>query len=125
MKLQLDLGLDPEADAVELDESTGRLQDELLELDVDDVRRASIGVPPPGARAADVTLLGTLLVTLGQQEIAAVVRVVGDWLARGARRTATLQIGDDVIELTNVSRANQTQLLNVFLARHAPAVNDG
>ena len=125
MKLQLDLGLDPEADAVELDESTGRLQDELLELDVDDVRRASIGVPPPGARAADVTLLGTLLVTLGQQEIAAVVRVVGDWLARGARRTATLQIGDDVIELTNVSRANQTQLLNVFLACHAPAVNDG
>ena len=119
LKLRIDVGVDPGADAAELDEATLQLRRELFELDVEDVERASVGSVPPGARAAEVAVLGTLLVTVGQEVIRALGRVVGDWLSRGANRTIKLQLNDDVIELASASAEDQERLLDVFLARHA------
>ncbi len=39
LKLRIDVGVDPDADAEELDEATIQLRRELLELDIDDVKR--------------------------------------------------------------------------------------
>ena len=118
LKLRIDVGVEPDADAAELDEATMQLRSELLELDVEDVERPTAGPPPPGARAAEVALLGTLLVTAGQEVIRALGRVLGDWLSRGAKRTIKLQLDNDIIELTSVSEEDQQRLLDAFLARH-------
>jgi hypothetical protein len=113
--------LDPGADDAELEGRTLDLREELLELDVEQVRSPPAGPAPDGARAADAALLGTLVVTLGQEAIGAVVRAVAGWLSRGGSRSVRLQLGDDSIELSDVSAADQRQMLETFLARHEPA----
>ncbi len=118
VKLRIDIGDAPDAEAGELDEATVQLRRELLELDIDDVERPAAGPPPPGTRGAEAVVLGTLLVTLGREGIRALGRVLTDWLSRNTRRTITLQLDEDVIELTNVSTENQQRLLDAFLARH-------
>jgi hypothetical protein len=118
LNLRIDVGLEPDADAAELDEATMQLRRELIGLDIEDVQRPSAG-PPPGARAAEAALLGTLLVTFGEEAIRALGRVLGDWLSRGAKRTIKLQLDNDTIELTSVSDEDQQRLLEAFLARHA------
>jgi hypothetical protein len=67
LQLQVEIGLEPDADAAELDEETLELRQELLELDVNAVERPAAGPPPEGARAIELALLGTLLVTAGQE----------------------------------------------------------
>ena len=52
LKLRIDLGVEPDADAAELDEATQQLRRELLELDVENVERPSAGPAPPGAPSA-------------------------------------------------------------------------
>jgi len=115
----VDLGVDRDEDAAELDEATRHLQRELLELDVDDVQRLREGAPPPGARAGDAAVLGGLAVTAGTEVIGAVVRAIVQWIGRRADRSVKLTIGDDSIELSNVSAEDQRLLVESFLARHA------
>lgn len=118
MNIRIDLGVSPDADAAELDAATLQLRADLLELDIESVERPTT-LPPPGARSAEVALLGTLVVTAGQQAILTLGRVLSDWLSRGPKRTVKLQLDDDLIELSNVSGEDQRRLLDAFLARHA------
>lgn len=57
VKLRVDIGVDADADARELDGETLELRRELLELDVDAVERPTTGPPPPGTRAVEAALL--------------------------------------------------------------------
>lgn len=118
-QLQVDIGLDADADAVELDEETGRLREELLELDVDAVKRPTGGLPPPGARAGEAALLGTLVVEASREAIGAVVRVLAGWVTQRRARSVKITLGGDSLELSDLSDELQRQLLEVFLARHA------
>jgi Effector Associated Constant Component 1 len=120
-ELLIDVGVRPEADAGELDEATLQLRRELLELDVEDVKRPSAGPPPPGTRAVDAGLVGSLVVTASRELVGAVVRAVAGWLARRPDRSVKLAIGDDSIEVTDPSAEEQRRLIEAFLARHAPA----
>jgi hypothetical protein len=111
-------GADPERVAV----LTGYLRDELRQLDVDDVSALSAGVPPPGSRAFDAVAVGGLLVTLGRSAdgLRSVVGAVRKWLARGdgVRRTVRLELGGDVLELSEASAAEQQRLIDLFVRRH-------
>ncbi|MGH2883640.1 MAG: hypothetical protein ACRDPA_13240, partial [Solirubrobacteraceae bacterium] len=69
LELLVDLVVDRDEDAAELDEATRQLQRELLELDVDDVHRVQEGAPPPGTRAVDATVLGSLAVSAATEVI--------------------------------------------------------
>jgi hypothetical protein len=113
------------ADAERLDELTGFLRRELLQLDVADVAALPAGEPPPGSRAFDVLAIGALLVTLGNsaEGLRSVVDAVRSWLGRGgdSRRTVKLEIGGDVLELTEASKADQQRLIDMFVSRHAAA----
>ncbi len=118
LELRVEVGVEPDAEAAELEEATARLRGELLELDVIDVRRPPGAPAPPGARAAEVTLLGTLVVSAAQDVLGAVVQAIAGWIGRGHQRSVRLEIAGDSIELTNSTVEEQRRLLEVFLARH-------
>lgn len=123
MAQQLNLHLDEDgASAERLDALTGYLRQELLELDVDDVRRAPGGTAPPGTRAVDIVALSGLVVTLGSTAagLKDVVGAVRRWLSRGdgVRRTVKLEIDGDTLELSEVSAAEQDRLITLFVSRH-------
>lgn len=111
------------ADEERLDELTGFLRQELLQLDVDDVTALPAGEPPPGARGLDATTVGGLLVAIGTaaQGLSAVITAVRAWRARGgtAHRRVRLEIGDDVLDLSDATGADQDRLIALFIGRHA------
>lgn len=119
--LRIDLGLEPDAEAVELDEATLQLRRELLELDVEDVQRPSAGPAPSGTRGVEVALLGTLVVKATSEVVGAVVHAVAGWLARRPNRSVTLEIDGDSIVVTDPSVDDQRRLIESFLARHGAA----
>jgi hypothetical protein len=111
------------AEAERLDMLAGFLRDELLQLDVDDVRRKPAGEVPSGARAFDATAVGGLLVSLGQSTstLMASITAVRSWLSRGTttKRTVKLVLDGDVLELSEVSKPEQDRLVDLFVSRHA------
>jgi hypothetical protein len=118
-KLQVQLAIERDAPAEESDELTVNLHRELLELDVDAVERRRVEEPPPGARGAGSADLGGLLVTLGPTVLGSVVQTVRAWISRDRGRSARLQLGDDVLELSDASPEQQEKLIAAFLARNA------
>jgi hypothetical protein len=117
--LRLEIGLEPDADAAELEDAASQLQEELLELDVDGVVRPPGEPPPPGTRAVEAGVLGTLVVGAGRHAVEAVVRTVQSWVARRASRTVKITLDGDSIEVTNVSPEDQRRLIETFVSRHA------
>ncbi|MFC7531848.1 hypothetical protein [Actinoplanes sp. GCM10030250] len=112
------------ADAERVDKLTGYLRGELVQLEVDDVRRAPAGEAPVGSRAFDPAMAGALLVSLGSsaESLRQVVQTVQGWLGRGrggVRRTVRLELGGDVLELSEVSETEQQRLVDLFVRRHA------
>lgn len=111
------------ADAEWLAVLAGYLRAELLQLNVEDVSTPQAGEAPPGARVIGAAAVGALLVTLGQsaQGLRSVVSVIGEWLRRGQgpRRTVRLELDGDALELGQASAADQAQLIELFVSRHA------
>jgi len=111
------------ADAERLDALTGFLRQELLQLDVDDVIALPADELPLGARGLGATTVGGLLVDLGSaaQGLSAVVKAVRAWLKRGRKthRSVRLELGGDVLELSDASAADQDQLVELFIGRHS------
>jgi hypothetical protein len=111
------------ADAERLDQLTGYLRQELLELDVDDVKAVPAGEAPPGTRAFEALAVGSLLVTFAEttQGVRKVVTAIRAWLARGSggvKRTVRLELDGDILELSEVSAIEQTRLIELFVTRH-------
>ena len=111
------------ADAEWLAVLAGYLRAELLQLNVEDVSTPQAGEAPPGARVIGAAAVGALLVTLGQsaEGLRSVVSVIGEWLRRGqgTRRTVRLELDGDALELGQASAADQAQLIELFVSRHA------
>jgi hypothetical protein len=114
-------GADPER----VDLLTGHLRRELAQLDVERVGPLPAGEAPPGTRGLDVAAVGGLLVVLGQSATAltAVVAAIRGWLARspGPARTVRVELGGDVLELSQASASDQDRLIELFVRRHASA----
>jgi hypothetical protein len=110
------------ADAERLDTVSRYLRAELLELDVENVAPIEAGKPPRGARAADVTVVGALLVTIGQaaDSLQSVLALITQWLQRGEKtgRKVRLELDGDVLELSAASAAEQDRLVELFARRH-------
>ena len=124
MGTELRLQLSEEgADAERLAVLTGYLRGDLLQLDVEDVTSLRAEEPPPGSRAFEVAAVGALLIALGQSAdgLQSVVSAVSDWLRRGegTRRTVRLELAGDALELSQASAADQAQLIELFVTRHA------
>jgi hypothetical protein len=119
-EIAIAVSLEADADSAELEDATSQLRRELLELDVDDVKAPSAGAAPPGTRGPAAAEIGTLLVAAGHAAIGPIVGAIQAWVARRASRSVKLTIDGDSIEVSNVSREDQRELIESFLARHAP-----
>jgi hypothetical protein len=112
-------GADPERLTV----LTDYLRADLLQLDVANVTALGAGAPPPGARAADLAAVGALLVSLGDsaEGLTSIMHAIKDWLRRGRGnpRGVRLELDGDVLELSQASAADQKQLIELFVRRHA------
>lgn len=121
-ELRVQLG-EAGADAERLDQLTGYLRQELLQLDVQDVKALPAGEPPPGTRAIEFLAIGGLLVTFSEasEGVRKVVSAIKAWLARGdgVKRTVRLELDGDILELSEVSAPEQTRLIELFVSRHA------
>jgi hypothetical protein len=102
---------------------TGYLRAELLQLDIEDVNPLPAGEPPPGAKGFGAATVGTLLIALGTsaEGLRLVVSAVRNWLRRDAttQRKVRLELGDDVLELSQANAAEQERLIDLFISRHA------
>ena len=110
------------ADGEQLTVLAGFLRQELLHLDVEDVTALNGGQPPQGARALDATVLGGLLVSLGEsaEGLRMVVSAVQGWLDRshGTRRRVRLELDGDVLELWDATPSQEDRLVGLFIGRH-------
>ena len=114
--------VDADADDERLSDLTQNLRGDLLELDVESVRRLPQGDAPPGTRALELAAIGTLVVVLkGSVELAEqVVSTVRAWLRRapeGERtsRSLKLTLNGQTLELSAASEAQQQQVVDRFL----------
>jgi hypothetical protein len=113
--------VDDDLDAEELDKLAQRLGEELRLSEVDSVDFVTAGEAPAHTRGIDIIAVGGLLVTIAQSvgALGSVIETVQNWLSRRGRGQIKLQIGDDVLELSSVSKKDEEQLIGAFLARHA------
>jgi hypothetical protein len=110
-----------ETDAHEVTDLTGQLRRQLLGLEVEAVEPVRNDDVPDGAKPLDAVSVGALVVTCTSGALRAVVMLVDKWLAHRPVRGAKLTIGDDSIELTDVSAADQQRLLQAFVDRNSSA----
>jgi hypothetical protein len=107
-------------DAEELSELTLWLRQELLELDVEEIDLAKRGTAPSGTKAADVSELGTLIITLATSGtlLTAVVKTITSVVSRHQYRSATLKVDNDVLELAGLSTRAQQRVIEDWISRH-------
>lgn len=119
-QLRLTLNAEPETDGEELEKLTRQLREELLELDVQAVDLMTDGLIPAKAKAGDPITWGTLLLTLAASGgvFTALIRVLQAWLTRHERRSITLEIEGDKLQVTGITSAEQQQLIDAWLNRH-------
>ena len=106
------------ADDERLDELTATLREQLLALDVDDVRRPSAGDAPEGTRAIGLVAIGALLVSLkgSFEAVSSVVETVRGWLSHEpAGRTVEVTIGDRTLKLASATPEQQDRVIAEFM----------
>jgi hypothetical protein len=122
--LSAEVQIDGSGDAAEeeLAQLSRRLRAELLDLDVNSVEPARAGPAPDGSKGLELAALGGLLVRFagGRALLQAVVDVVQSWLKRQDARSVKLTLDGDPIEVTGVTAADQSRLIELWIARHAP-----
>lgn len=122
MDLRIDVDAGPDADAEETARLTSWLQEQLRELDVDDVSALREGPPPPGAKAAGVLAVGSLLVKVATSSgIASVVATIRSWLAGSRERSVKITLAGDTIEVSGIDDEEQSRLIDLFVSRHGSA----
>ncbi|MGB8202813.1 MAG: hypothetical protein WCF33_24535, partial [Pseudonocardiaceae bacterium] len=81
---------------------------------------ATVGQPPPGARAGEMLLAGALTVILAQSSklLTALIETVQSWVSQGGGRSVKLDIDGDVLEVTGITRKDQRELIQIWIDRH-------
>ena len=109
-----------DSDAEELAGLAGGLRAELLGVDAASVAPLPAEAAPDRAKGLDGTLIGWLLVQFGTPDgLRAVVAAVHGWTSRPGR-TVEVSIGGDVLKVTAVTSQQQREIIDAWLARHAP-----
>lgn len=119
-QLMLNVDAGPEIDGEELEYLTRQLREELTELEMETVDLVRAGRVPQGAKAGDPMTWGALFVALTASGgvLTALISALQSWLTRHERRSVTLDIGGDTLEVTGISSDEQQRLINAWISRH-------
>jgi hypothetical protein len=122
-QLAINLSVDADVSARELEELTAAMRRELLQLDVLSVDRVSGGPAPEGAKGIELAEIGALIVSLGKATpvLGQIVEVIQAWAARSPNRTVKLTLDGDSLELNGVSESQQHLVIKDWMARHPRA----
>jgi hypothetical protein len=108
-----------DSDAEELTDLAGGLHAELLGVDGASVAPLAAEAAPEGAKGLG-TLAGWLVAQFGTLDgLRAVVTTVRGWASRTGR-CVEVSIGGDVLKVTGVTSQQQGEIIDAWLARHAP-----
>ncbi|SFD02336.1 hypothetical protein [Streptomyces aidingensis] len=121
-----------EAEADRLEQLARQLREELLLLEADDIEDvvplATGGPAPPGSRAVGVVEIGALLVTLSKSAGALrdIIGLLRSWRGRRASRpTIRLELGGDVLEISEATEEQVAGTYELFISRHAARSQGG
>ena len=116
--LNIDAG--QEDDPEEIERFTQQLREELTGLEVEGVDLVRAGETPAKAKVGDPITWGTLLLTLAASGgvITTVINVLQSWLTRQERRSISLEIDGDKLEIKGISSKEQQRLINEWRSRH-------
>ncbi len=116
--LNIDAG--QEDDPEEIERFTQQLREELTELEVEGVDLVRAGETPAKAKVGDPITWGTLLLTLAVSGgvITTMINVLQSWLTRQERRSISLEIDGDKLEIKGISSKEQQRLINEWRSRH-------
>jgi hypothetical protein len=118
-QLLVEVHVGQDADAEVLDQHSAWLIDELLRLDIDRVERVREHVPA-GAKSSAGYTTGMLVVSVSNSAMAvALTGVLRSWISRGSGRRINIRMGDDVLEVSRASAADQAKLIAAWLDKHA------
>jgi hypothetical protein len=120
-ELSVEVQAELDTDAEELAQLAGRLRAELLDLDVDAVRRPVRVDAPADAKGAGLLAFGELVVGLvaSPEVLASIIDTVRSWLGRNRARSVKLTLDGDALEVSGVSSAEQDRLIELWVSRHA------
>jgi hypothetical protein len=109
------------ATSEELDRLTDRLRRELLDLDVDRVRKPSSGEAPPGARGIELAAIGALILEFGRsaKTLSTVIAAIQSWLGGHGNRSIKIEMDGDKLEIAGASTEEQQRLITAWIDRHA------
>lgn len=113
--------LEAEADSDEAERLGRQLRADLIQLDVEAVRPATIADMPEGAKGGAVDW-GSLLVTFSAAGgvFTSVITMTQDWLDRhSAAQHIKITIDNDTIVLDRASAQERAQLLGTWVRRHS------
>lgn len=116
VKITLELdGVTPEV----IEQQAILTRDELMRLDIEDVRRPSAAAPPE-TRGAELAVIGTLLVEVIPvlPNLLTVVDLLRNW-AKRTRGKVTMTVGEESIVVDSASDAQADRLINLFVERHS------
>ncbi|MEH1893130.1 MAG: hypothetical protein V7K92_28185 [Nostoc sp.] len=116
----LHIDTNQETDAQELEQLTQQLRNELLELNVESADLVQAGEEPDKAKVADPISWGTIIVTLLATGgvVATLINAIQSWLTRHERRSITLEIDGNKLQITGISSEEQQQLIDAWIKRH-------
>ena len=120
---EVSIEISPAADDApeEIQELTLRLREELVHLDVDAVDIQLTGERPSGAKVGDPGTWGAILIGLAASGgvLTTLIGAIQSWLTRNERRSIKLKIGEDTLEVTNVSSNEEARLIRDWIKRHS------
>ena len=127
-QVRLTINAGSDTDVSELEELTLRLKEELADLDeVESIEMARAGETPAGAKAGDAVLLGDLVMQLlaAGGVLTTMIGALQAWLKRHGRRSVSVEIGGDKLEVTGLSSQEQRRLVDAWIARHSSTEAQG
>jgi hypothetical protein len=108
-----------ETDAAELADLAVELRTQLLELDIERADPVIAGQAPPGTRG-EILIAGamTIMLALSSGLLTALVERVQSWVSLSGGRSVRLEIDGDVLEVNEITRSEQRELIKTWIDRH-------
>lgn len=98
----------------EIDEDTRQLCDELLAHNALSADLLPTQFHPEGAKGGGIAIGAILLKIAESSGLVAVSKIIDTWLSRDERRSITIELGKNRLEVVGISKDRQQELINWF-----------